>query len=128
MTEPFVQPDVATFVAFLNSQPGPKMQEVSAAEARTMMLMMGQVAEEPVGELAVIRDLSIPGPAGHIPARLYDAQENRGPGPVMVFYHGGGFVIGDLDTHGPYCAEAARLLDMPVISIRSEERRVGKEC
>jgi acetyl esterase len=35
----------------------------------------------------------------------------------MVFYHGGGFVIGDLDTHGPYCAEAARQLDMPVISI-----------
>ena len=35
----------------------------------------------------------------------------------MVFYHGGGFVIGDLETHGPYCAEAARQLDMPVISI-----------
>jgi acetyl esterase len=34
-----------------------------------------------------------------------------------VFYHGGGFVIGDLETHGPYCAETARQLDMPVISV-----------
>src|SRR3546814_12046396 len=35
----------------------------------------------------------------------------------MVFYHGGGWVIGDLDTHDPYCAEAARQLDMPVIAV-----------
>lgn len=117
MTEHYVRPDVATFLAFLNSQPGPKMQEVSPAEARQMMLVMGQLAEEPVGELAVVRDLEIPGPAGTIPARLYDPRAERAPGPVMVFYHGGGFVIGDLETHGPYCAEAARQLDMPVISI-----------
>ncbi len=117
MTDPFVRPDVAGFLAFLNAQDGPKMHEVSAIDARQMMLMMGLVGDEPVGELAVMRDISIPGPAGTIPARLYDARETRGPGPVMVFYHGGGFVIGDLDTHGPYCAEAARLLDLPVISI-----------
>jgi acetyl esterase len=117
MSTPYVRPDVAAFLAFLNSQPGPKMSEVTAIEARQMMVMMGAVAEEPVGELAVIRDLSIPGPAGRIPARLYDSRTERGAGPVMVFYHGGGFVIGDLDTHGPYCAEAARQLDMPVIAI-----------
>src|SRR3546814_2023632 len=35
----------------------------------------------------------------------------------MVFFHGGGWVIGDLDTHDPYCAEAARQLDMPVIAV-----------
>jgi hypothetical protein len=33
---------------------------------------------------------------------------------MMVFYHGGGWVIGDLDTHDGWCAEAARQLDMPV--------------
>jgi acetyl esterase len=117
MSEPFVRPDVAAFLAFLNSQPGPQMHELSAADARQMMVMMGAVAEEPVGELAVIRDLSIPGPAGAIPARLYDSSSERGAGPIMVFFHGGGFVIGDLETHAPYCAEAARLLDMPVIAI-----------
>jgi acetyl esterase len=117
MTEAFVRPDVAAFLAFLNAQPGPKTHEVSASDARMMMVMMAALAEEPLGELAVVRDLAIPGPAGAIPARLYDASENRGAGPVMVFYHGGGFVIGDLNIYGPYCAEVARQLNMPVISI-----------
>lgn len=117
MTDAFVRPDVAAFLHFLNNVPGPKMHEVTPEEARAQMRVMGTVAELPVGDLAVIRDLEIPGPAGTIPARLYDARESRSAGPVMVFYHGGGFVIGDLDTHGPYCAEAARQLDLPVISI-----------
>lgn len=117
MTDPFVRPDVAAFLGFLNSVPGPKMHELSPADARQQMLTMGDLCELPVGDLAVIRDLVIPGPAGDIPARLYDTREARPAGPVMVFYHGGGFVIGDLDTHGPYCAEAARQLDLPVISI-----------
>jgi acetyl esterase len=117
MSDPFVRPDVALFLNFLNNVPGPKMFELSADEARAQMRAMGGVAELPVGDLAVHEDLSIPGPAGTIPARLYDARESRTPGPVMIFFHGGGFVIGDLDTHGPYCAEAARQLDMPVVSV-----------
>lgn len=117
MAEHFVRPDVAMFLQFLNNQPGPKMQELPAADARNLMLAMRHVADAETGDLAVIRDFSIPGPAGDIPARLYDAREAREPGPVMVFFHGGGFVIGDIDTHEPYCAEAARQLDMPVISI-----------
>ena len=117
MTEHFVRPDVATFLQFLNSQPGPKMQDLPPADARKMMLVMRHVADVPTGELAVVRDLAIPGPAGDIPARLYDMRETRDAGPVMVFFHGGGFVIGDIETHEPYCAEAARQLDMPVISV-----------
>ena len=111
------RPDVTAFLAFLNAVPGPKMHELPPVAARATMVAMRGVAELPVGELAVIRNLSIPGPAGPIPARLYDAQAERSSGPVMVFYHGGGFVIGDLDTHEPYCAEAARSLDIPVIAI-----------
>src|SRR3546814_2971709 len=55
--------------------------------------------------------------AGDIPIRLYDSHPGRQTGPVMFFYQGGGWVIGDLDTHDPYCAEAARQLDMPVIAV-----------
>ena len=116
-TAPFVRPDVALFLQFLNAVPGPKFWEVSADEARAITAALRDVADAPVGELAVIRDIEIPGPAGIIPARLYDSRRNRGAGPVMVFYHGGGFVIGSLYTYEPYCAEVARLLDLPVISI-----------
>ncbi len=112
-----IRPDVQMFLAFLNNLPGPRVHELDPVAARAQMVAMGPVAELPRGELAVIRDLSIPGPAWPIPARLYDARETRLPGPVMVFFHGGGFVIGNLQTHEPYCAEAARALDMPVIAI-----------
>lgn len=117
MSEHYVRPDVAMFLQFLNAVPGPKMHEVSAPQAREMMVAMRGVADAPVGDLAVIRDLEIPGPAGIIPSRLYDSREIRGPGPVMVLFHGGGFVIGNIVTHEPYCAEVARLLDLPVISV-----------
>ncbi|WP_373475769.1 alpha/beta hydrolase [Sphingorhabdus sp.] len=116
-TTPYIRPDVAMFLQFLNSVPGPKFWEVGADEARAMTTAMRDVADAPVGELAVIRDVSIPGPAGTIAARIYDKRENRDAGPVMVFFHGGGFVIGSIYTYEPYCAEVARLLDLPVISV-----------
>jgi acetyl esterase len=65
----------------------------------------------------VIKDLSCPGPAGAIALRLYDAREERAPGPVIVFYHGGGFVIGDLDTHHNLCTEIAHQMDLPVVAV-----------
>jgi acetyl esterase len=122
----YVRPDVQAFLAYLNNVPGPKMHEMGPVAARQMYVAMRPIADADVGELAVITDLSIPGPEGNtIPARLYDARDKREPGPVMVFFHGGGFVIGDLDSHEPYCAEAARQLDMPVIAI---DYRLAPEC
>ncbi len=117
MPQPFVRPDTAAFLQFLNNAPGPQMYELTPPEARAQMQVLGHLAEVEVGALAVIRDLQIPGPASTIPARLYDDREARDPGPVLVFFHGGGFVIGDLDTYGAYCAEVSRQLDMPVISV-----------
>lgn len=116
-TTPYVRPDVAQFLQFLNNLPGPRTHEVEPAVARATYVAMKDVADPPIGELAVIRDLAIPGPAGTIPARLYDARAERGAGPVMMFFHGGGFVIGNIDTHGSLCAEMARQLDLPVVSV-----------
>lgn len=117
VSDPFVRPDVKMFLQYLNALPGPRSHEVGPAEGRRMMRASRDVADAPVGELATIRDLEAEGPAGPIPLRLFDARAEREAGPVMVFYHGGGFVLGDLDTHAPFCAELARLLDMPVVSV-----------
>lgn len=116
-TTHYTRPDVAGFLAFLNAQDGPKMEELPPEAAREMFRVMGQMADVPRGEIAQVEDRTIPGPAGDIPIRIYDNRPTREPGPVMVFYHGGGWVIGDLNTHDPYCAEAARLLDMPVVAV-----------
>jgi acetyl esterase len=117
VTEPYVRPDTEAFLTFLNALPGPRTHEMSPPEARAAMIAMRDLVDAPVGELAVIRDLTLPGPAGDVPARLFDAREARAPGPVLVFFHGGGWVIGNIDSHAPFCAEAARILDLPVVSI-----------
>jgi acetyl esterase len=117
LSDPYVRPDVRLFLDYLNALPGPHTHEVGPNEARTMMLASRHVADAPVGELAVIRDLCCPGPAGEIGLRLYDARAERPAGPLFLFFHGGGFVLGDLDTHEPFCAEMARQLDMPVLAV-----------
>lgn len=117
MTEHYTRPDVAMFLAFLNALPGPRTHELPPAAARAVYVASKDAADLPLGDLAVIRDLSAPGAAGPIPLRLFDARVGRPAGPALVFFHGGGFVIGDLDTHAGFCADMARKLDMPVISV-----------
>ncbi len=114
---PYVRPDVSKFLEYLNNLPGPRTHQLEPPAARAVYSAMPGVAEPPIGELAVMRDLTIPGPGGRMKARLFDARETRVPGPAMVFYHGGGFVIGDLESHASACAEIARVLDIPVIAI-----------
>ena len=117
MTIPFVRPDVRAHLDMINANGALKVEELPIEQGRAMFAMMKNIVDLPDVPLAVVRDIAIPGPAGTIPARLYDARETRTPSPVMVFYHGGGFVIGDLESHQPFCTEAAKLLDIPVIAI-----------
>ena len=115
--EHYVRDDVRAFLAFLEAQNGPQLDELPLAEARQSYQLMGMLAEAEPRELAVVRDLTCPGPAGEIPLRLYDAREHREPGPAVMFFHGGGFVIGDLETHNSVCSELAAELDLPVIAV-----------
>jgi acetyl esterase len=115
--EVFVRPDVRGFLAFLNAAPGPKMHEMDAARARQSLRAIKDIADLPPGPLGTMIDVAIPGPAGPLPARLFDARAERDAGPLVVFFHGGGFVIGDLDTHASFCAEMARSLDLPVLAV-----------
>ena len=65
----------------------------------------------------MIADMHCAGPAGRIPLRYYDARAERGDSAVLLFIHGGGFVIGDLDSHHPFCTSLAKALDLPVVAV-----------
>ncbi|MDQ2878390.1 MAG: alpha/beta hydrolase, partial [Pseudomonadota bacterium] len=117
MTEPFVRPDTGMFLQFLANLPGPRMHELDAPAARAQFTAMKDIADPPVGALATRLDVAIPGAGGDIPATLFDARDTREPGPAVAFFHGGGFVIGNVETHASFCAEMARVLDLPVISV-----------
>lgn len=117
MTEPFVRPDVRAFLDGLQSQPRPVFTDELMKMIRQMPPEMMAGSDLPVGELGEVRDLVMPGPAGDIALRLFDPRKERGPGPVVVFYHGGGFVVGNIDTHAGLAAGIARGLDLPVVSV-----------
>ncbi len=63
-----------------------------------------------------VDDLSLPGPAGEIAARHY-RPPSGGTAPLLVFYHGGGWAIGDLDTHDALCRLTCRDAGVQVLSI-----------
>jgi len=118
VTEPFVRPDVAAFLAYLNALPGPRTHELTAEAARELARAGRDLADAPIGDIAVMRDLAMKGHGGvRIALRLFDARAERGDGPLVLFFHGGGFVFGDLDTHAPACAAMARALDLPVLAV-----------
>ncbi len=115
---PYIRPDMQGFLTMMASVQGPKIADMTLEEARASYQAMHTIADRPARELAVIRDLSCPGPEGTIPLRLYDARETRSePTPVLVFFHGGGFVIGDLDTHHALCTEIAALTGLPLVAV-----------
>lgn len=72
--------------------------EVSVAEARQMMGATAALSAnpEPVG---AVENRTIPSEAGEIPVRIYHPAEAAGPLPVLLFFHGGGWVLCSLDTH-----------------------------
>lgn len=116
MTEPFVRTDVRTFLDMIAAMPQPEWPP-QPAQYRAQFTAMRDLVDLPIGELGDVRDLEIPGPAGPLRARLYDSRASREPGPAVLFFHGGGFVIGDIDSHAGFTAEMARQLDLPVISV-----------
>jgi len=118
MTDTYVRPDVQMILTMMEQSDQPLMSEVEPAAARQMYNMMAAMLEADAVELPRIEDLSCPGPAGDIALRLYDSQAQRNAEtPVILFYHGGGFVIGDLESHHSFCTYIAREMDLPVIAV-----------
>ena len=99
-----LDPLVKAFLDQAAAIPRPKPWEMTLSAMRKSFAgMMGLVgrADVPVGR---IENLQIPGPRGEIPARLYAPVAAGGAAmPAMVYFHGGGFVVGDLNTHDGLC-------------------------
>lgn len=121
MSEHFIRPDAQAYLDMLAANPRPPMSDEGIAQMRAipkeMLAQMIGALDFPVGELGEVRDVVMPGPGGDMELRLYDVRAERGPGPVVVFYHGGGFVVGSIGTHAALAAEVSRQLDLPVVSV-----------
>ena len=99
-----LDPQVKTFLDQASALPRPKMGEMPISLARQtfahLMTMVGP-KDVPVGK---VQNIVIPGPKGDIRARVYAPVAAGGSAhPALIYFHGGGFVVGDLDTHDGLC-------------------------
>lgn len=93
----------------------PPLHTLSVAEARRATAAMAALQGEPE-PIARVENRTIPGPAGEIPVRVYTPSHD-GPLPVLVYYHGGGWVIGSLETHDGTCRGLANAAGCVVVSV-----------
>ena len=110
-----LDPELAVLLGFLD-QAGTPMWEMTPTEARagfrTLCVDLRDPALLPEVE---VREITVPGGAGDLAARVY--RPAPGPLPTVVFFHGGGWVIGDLDTHDLTCRTLARDCAAVVVSV-----------
>jgi acetyl esterase len=87
-------------------------------ELRQQLRTMVQLMDEPAPSLTRIENITIPGPAGAIPGRVYDAAGVSAPARLVVaYFHGGGWVQGDLETHHGLCVRLALRSGAIVVAI-----------
>jgi acetyl esterase len=115
-----LDPDAAAVFRAFQEAGRPPYETVSPAEARELYLKGRFVSNPEPPELASVEPLTIPSPAGSIPARVYTPTRLRKAGglaPGLVFFHGGGWVIGDLDSHDVVCRKLADEGELMVVSV-----------
>jgi acetyl esterase len=114
-----LHPQTRALLDLIEQRGVPPTHTLSPADARTLYRERRSFTQPAPPEVASVRDLQADGPHGAIPLRLYRplgaaATETL---PVLVYFHGGGWVIGDLDTHDTLCRELANGAGCAVVAV-----------
>jgi acetyl esterase len=117
-----LDPQVAALLQELAALGAPKLPTLSPSEARKQTELMRPLAGDPIA-VGSVRDITIPVDGAEIGGRVY-TPEGEGPHPVVVFFHGGGWVICNLDTHDNVARAICRDADAVVVSV---DYRMGPE-
>ena len=111
-----LEPETQLTLALLEFIGGPRPETLSPTEARQVRRRLTAVyAGRPVA-VASVRDLELDTDLP-LPARHYAPAETGGPHPLLVYYHGGGFTYGDLDTHDGACRMLCRHAGAHVLAV-----------
>ena len=112
-----LEPEVQLGLSLVERRGAPPLETLSPAEAREAYRRRVAVSNGLPVPVGAVQDLTIDGAAGRLAARLYSPAEPGGPRPLVVFFHGGGFVLGDLDTHDAPCRLLCRHAGAHVLSV-----------
>jgi acetyl esterase len=111
-----VAPEIQELLDRLAASGRPPLHRQSVAQARAFHLQdAAPLNGEPV-PVAAVADRAVPGPGGELPVRVY-TPEGEPPFPIVVFFHGGGWVVGTLDSYDPLCRALAAAVPAVVVSV-----------
>ncbi|QGW84492.1 alpha/beta hydrolase [Variovorax paradoxus] len=121
-----LHPQARALLDFIEARGIPPTHTLSPAEARAFYRDRRAATQPEAPQVAQVRDLKAEGPHGAIAVRLYRPLGAAADAalPVLVYFHGGGWVIGDLDTHDVLCRSLANGAGCAVASI---DYRMGPE-
>lgn len=102
----------------------PPFSSLSPTDARAQYKASAQVLDVPFAPMDMVTDRAIGTESSYVQVRLYVAAQTGVADPLLVYYHGGGWTIGDLDTHDRYCRAVAAQAGCRVLSV---DYRMGPE-
>jgi acetyl esterase len=112
-----LEPELQLILAALGRYGRPPYHAQTLASARAQMRRGAIVGGGPPPPVGSVRSLPVAGAVGTLAARHYCPDEPGGPHPLIVFYHGGGFVLGGLDSHDAVCRMLCRHAGAHVLSV-----------
>lgn len=113
-----LEPEIQLSLSVLERLGDPPLETLTPAEAREAYRRRVEVSNGTPVPVGAVRDLTVEGAEGPLAARHYvPDEEPGGPRPLIVFYHGGGFVLGNLDTHDAPCRLLCRHAGAHVLSV-----------
>jgi acetyl esterase len=114
-----LHPQARALLKLIEDNKMPPTHTLSPAIARQVYLQRRTFSQPPVPEVAMVEDIKADGPSGAISLRHYRPVGSTSSTilPVLVYYHGGGWVIGDLDTHDVLCRQLSNASGCSVVAV-----------
>ena len=111
-----VAPEIQELLDRLAASGRPPLHRQSVEQARAFHSQDAPAQNGPAMPMAAVADRTVPGPVGELPVRIY-TPEGSGPFPIVVWFHGGGWVVGTLDSYDPLCRALAAAVPAVVVSV-----------
>jgi acetyl esterase len=113
-----LDPQVKALLDSMAENPAPRLIDLPVADGREMYRAMAATLDLQGVAIGKVEDRSIEGPGGALPLRIYTPVAAGGDAlPVLVYFHGGGWVIGDLETHDALCRTLANEAGCKVVAV-----------
>ncbi len=112
-----LDPEVQLALFLLEQEGAPPLEQLTPAEGRAQISHDAALFAGTKIPVAEVGELTVAGAAGPLRARRYVPEGHAAPGPLLVYFHGGGWVVGDLDTHDQTCRLLARHAGAVVVAV-----------